>query len=214
MKKLTGKNQYSNGAFDTNINSLYCYSTAGNCITSWSKGGKLDGGALQVSFNRLTRTTDRSYIIIGIGAVSAAKNYILRFSSLGSPESKIAGVFLRKSLSPYNDLSDRKYFLLNNGRRDNQLLFSSTAEDNDASIVFEVEEQTSPFWIDNIQFYMADVTLTQPDNNLRFEYNTGRDIKTVTINQPYVDAKNKKYSGKVLIKPYTSVILIKQPSIP
>lgn len=84
LKSLLGNNQYSNGTFDADIGGLYGYSAAGNCTTSWNSGGKLDGGALQVSFNRLTGTTDRSYIIIGIGAVTVDKNYILKFSSMGS----------------------------------------------------------------------------------------------------------------------------------
>ncbi|HEX8676962.1 MAG TPA: right-handed parallel beta-helix repeat-containing protein, partial [Segetibacter sp.] len=49
-----------------------------------------------------------------------------------------------------------------------------------------------------------------PDDYIRFEYNASGDNKTVNIAGNYRDVKNNLYSNRIILKPYSSVILIKQ----
>lgn len=46
------------------------------------------------------------------------------------------------------------------------------------------------------------------ENNIRFEYNASNKAKTVLLNVPYVDVQNRHYADKVIIDPYSSIILI------
>lgn len=49
-----------------------------------------------------------------------------------------------------------------------------------------------------------------PDNYIRFEYNASGDNKTVNVAGNYRDVKNNPYSNRIILKPYSSIILIKQ----
>jgi hypothetical protein len=49
---------------------------------------------------------------------------------------------------------------------------------------------------------------TLPGASVRFEYNTGKATKVVTLDRSYTDAGGKVYQGKLVLAPYSSVILI------
>ncbi len=51
-------------------------------------------------------------------------------------------------------------------------------------------------------------------NDLRFEYNETSAPKTVTLSYPMVDMKGVKYLSSVILQPYTSVVLLKDPNPP
>jgi len=50
-----------------------------------------------------------------------------------------------------------------------------------------------------------------PDDYIRFEYNPSANNKTVNLGGTYRDVNNNLYSNSVVIKPFSSVILLKQP---
>lgn len=50
-----------------------------------------------------------------------------------------------------------------------------------------------------------------PDDYIRFEYNPSANNKTVNLGGTYRDVNNNVYSNSVVIKPFSSVILLKQP---
>ncbi|MEO5893413.1 MAG: PA14 domain-containing protein [Ferruginibacter sp.] len=208
VNKLTGANKFLNGDFISNVGGLYIWSAAGNSAVLW-KNGTLDGGALQISFSKITGTTNRASVIIGVGTLTADKYYTLKFSLKGTDSYKSLEVFLRKSLSGYNDLSERKNVLVKALRTENELVFKATSTESNASIVFNVEEQEQPLYVDNIQLYEADVSVTNPDASIRFEYNATTTTKAVAIDGDYIDVENKRYSGNVNLAPFTSVILLK-----
>lgn len=45
---------------------------------------------------------------------------------------------------------------------------------------------------------------------VRFEYNSTKQNKTISLNGNYKDAANNSYSNSVVLKPYTSILLLKQ----
>lgn len=209
INNFIGSNKVSNGNFNSDINGLYCYSASGNCSVSW-KNGVLDGGCLQVSFTSITGTTSRSSVIIGIGAVTANKTYVLRFSMSGTNNNNTLETFLRQSLAGYKDLSVRKYSIISASRTENEILFTPTISEPNASLVFNVQEQNKPLYLDNIQLYEANVTALDPMDSIRFEYNASPVTTTVSLDAAYIDVKNKTYSGSITLPPFSSVILIKQ----
>lgn len=201
LNKLVGLNKYPNGDFNTSINGVISYSPANNNSTSQWKNSKLDGGTLQIS------NSDLTYIIINTGPVDKSKNYILKFSTLGNINAS-GKVFLRQIDNPYATISTVKNFKIGTTRSENEILFSFPYSDNNSCIVFESNNKNLTYWLDNIQLYEADVTITNPDDYIRFEYNATNINKTVAIDNNYVDAKNVSYSGSVVLKPFSSIILM------
>jgi hypothetical protein len=54
------------------------------------------------------------------------------------------------------------------------------------------------------------VTITNPDDYVRFYYNPTNKNKTVTLDANYLDVKDLVYSGTISLAPYTSIILMKK----
>lgn len=202
-----GNNKYENGSFNNNINGLYVYANGGSASASFTTAAGLDNGALKVDF------TGQTYVIIGIGRVEANKNYILRFTHKGGGNFKNMQVFLRQSQSPYNDLSVRKFRRISTSRTESEYLLTANATENDASIVFELEDQSSPVYFDNIQLSESDVTVTNPGDSIRFEYNRTTSAKTIALDGTYIDARKNIYAGSITLGAYSSAVLIKLASL-
>lgn len=214
IDRIVSGNKYANGNFTTDINGLYVFSPGNNATASWANAAGLDNGALKLQFTSQSAAYNQAYIVIAIGAVSANSNYILRFSLKGGNDHKNMQAFLRQSLSPYNDLSARGFQPITATRTENEFLLTANASESDASIILEVEENASPVYFDNIQLFESDVTLTNPDDSIRFEYNASASAKTIALNGSYVDAKRNIYTGSINLPAYSSAVLIRLQQLP
>ncbi len=58
--------------------------------------------------------------------------------------------------------------------------------------------------------FMQSPSNAVPDDNIRFEYNASGNNKTVNIAGNYRDVNNNLYSNRIVLKPYSSIILMKQ----
>ena len=67
-------------------------------------------------------------------------------------------------------------------------------------------------WLDNIKLFEANVTLPNPDDYIRFEYNATQLPKTIPLTDKYIDVKSNYYTDSLTLQPYTSVILLKLAS--
>ncbi len=201
INSFSGSNKFTNGSFNSSISGLYTSPSS-----SWISS-KLDGGTFQAT-NQFS-TINYYYVVIGIGAVSSSKSYVLNFSSLASKDT-LSSVYLRFSGPPYTRISDIKMNPLSTSRRENQYVFTAPASAADASIIFEIRCPKLNFWLDNIELYDASVTQTDPDDYIVFEYNNSARSKTVPLSGTYTDAYGKTYSGSVVIPPFYSVVLVKQ----
>ncbi|MDF3079320.1 MAG: parallel beta-helix repeat containing protein [Sphingobacteriaceae bacterium] len=208
---VLGSNKVANGAFDNNISGLYAYSTINDCTPVYSTGS-LDGGALKLTF----KSAAGNHVVVNVstGAISANKNYLLKFSLLGSGSGKNLTTYLRKTGSPYTTVSNVKLFPISTSRTENEYLLTSTADIADASIIFEFDEPVGPVYIDNIKLTEAQVTKTNPADYILFEYNASSTAKTLTLSRPYVDVRKNAYSSKITINPYSSVLLIATDQVP
>lgn len=212
ISSYTGSNQFANGNFTSNINGLYAYSPANNCNLTWSGANPLDGGALKIAFTPVTGNLNTASVILDAGSVTAGKAYILKFSMAGGEANKNVEVFLRQGGSPYADLSERKLCRISGARNENEYLFIPTASETAASIVFDVREQSNALYFDNIRLRQADITSINPEDSIRFEYNHTPSSKTVSLDGPYVDARNGLYNNSITLLPFTSAVLIKKHS--
>ncbi|MEO6327976.1 MAG: Ig-like domain-containing protein [Ginsengibacter sp.] len=199
LNKLIGLNLTIDGTF-----SALTGISANSCSISLSSSGLLDGTYLKV-----VPSARASSISTKIGSVTAGKKYILRYTVIGSVDSTMSmGTYLRQNASPYISLTPIQYRKVSVTRNSYEMLFSPSASDPSASVLFKVDDQND-YYIDNIQFYEADAIETNPDDSLRFEFNTTTVTKTIALNGSYVDLKNKSYSNNLVLQPYTSIILIK-----
>ena len=208
ITKITGNNQCVNGTFDANINGLYAYASAGNCTTAWSSA-TLDGGTLKVSFaNPNAASNNYGSVIIGIGSVTAGKSYRLRLSMLGTNTGKAITAYLRQSTGGYADLSSRLSATINSTRTEKDFVFTATTTESNASIVFDVPEQSSALYLDNIRLEQADVVATNPAQFISFLYNTSSAVQSfATAGQSY-DAAGNSYTGSIKLNPFNSAVLV------
>lgn len=210
VNSVIGANKFVNGNFDNDINGIISYTSSNNCVKSY-KTGVLDGGALQISFTPTsTGTSEATIVYTSIGSISSNKNYILRYSLKGSNDSVSMSVYLRQTNPPYKNLTAQQYRKIASTRTENEILISSPPDEADATIVFKIENQNVQYWLDNIQLYEADVTITNPDDNILFDYNASNNNKTISFNGNYIDVKSNSYSNSAVIKPFSSIILLKQ----
>lgn len=217
INQLVGLNKINNGNFTHTINNVGYFTPLNNSSISWASNSPLDGGALKVNFTSNSGTARRSSIIIDIGPVIANIPYIVRFSMIGSNENKSIEAFLRKSASPFNDLTDRKYRYISTNRSENEILLIPSVSESNASLVFDVEEQKDPLYLDNIILQEASIKITDPDDYIFFDSNASGSAKTIFLNEAYVDVKNKYYKGNTQIAPFSSLLLFKagsQESLP
>lgn len=194
-------NKFSNGTFNSNITGAY---STPSC--SWVNN-KLDGGTFQAT-NQYTNLSNYQ-IIVGIGAISSSKSYILKFSSLSSKDT-LMNAYLRISGAPYSRLSDTKIIPISKTRQENQYLFTAPASCSAASIIFETKCPKVNFWLDNIELYDANVSQTDPNTYLFYQYNYSSNSKAFSIPGTYMDVYGKTYTNSVTIPAYSGVVLIKQ----
>ncbi len=207
VSKLIGSNKISNGSFNENINGLYVYSASATAKTAWSTG-KLDGGALEISFSNVTDKANRAALIISIGAITKDKKYQLKFSLLGTNTYKTLSAFLRQSVGSYADLSERKSKTITAGRTEYELIFTCTAAENEASIVFDIEEQADPLYFDNITLHEVEGIASNPDNYIRFFYNPSTTDRSFPLTAPGMDQRKKIYTGTLTLGPFASSVLM------
>ena len=206
LSGLVGSNLFTNGSFTSNISGLTTYGT--NITSSWDNTGKISGGALKISFS--SPIANKYSVTNGpIGAVSAAKNYILRFSTYGTTDEGIVRSYLRKTVSPYTNLVATQTRAFGTGRTDHEFLFAAPTTDAGGSIVIELEQNSGTTYIDNISFNEANATVMSTDDQLRFEYNPTKVSKIVSLDANYTGVDGTAYSGAITLQPFTSLILVK-----
>jgi len=64
--------------------------------------------------------------------------------------------------------------------------------------------------LDKLKVFEANAKISNFNNSARFEYNPTNQNKTITLDGNYVDVQNNSYSNRIVLKPYSSVILMKQ----
>lgn len=201
LNNLIGANKFPNGTFDTSISGITNWSPANNSKALWVNN-KLDGGALQLT------NGDQSILTIATGAVDKIKKYILRFSILSDKEAFI-DVFLRQYNTPYITISSIKTLEISTLRKNYEILFAFPESEMNSCLVFNSQTKNITYWLDNISLYEADATLTDLNQYIKFSYNSSNTNKTIKLNNTYVDAKNISYSDSIVLKPFSSVILMR-----
>ena len=211
LRSVIGSNLFTNGAFTSNITGLILFGA--NVTATWDNTSKITGtGSLRLDFTSPVANKVGT-VYSAIGAVSSTKNYILRFSTLGTTSYGIVNAYIRKTASPYSSLIPLQTKTFGTGRTDHEFLFAAPTTDAGGSFVIEIEQNSGTTYIDNIEFYEADATPYNIDDYLRFEYNPTSVAKVVALGANYIGVDAAYYPGTITLQPYTSKILVKDTSI-
>jgi hypothetical protein len=209
VNSYNGGNRFGNASFNSNTGNIFCLSSPGKCAVSWNSGGKLDGGALQITFDGSSGATNTVGNFIDIGSTSSGRAYQIKFSLIGYNAGKTIKAFILDG-STYAHLSETRYFDLTTSRTENDFLYIAPSSANTTLLAFEIAGPDCPYWLDNLQVYDVNTTITNPDDYIRFVYNPTSSATSVSLNGNYVDARNNYYSGSINLAPFTSAVLINQ----
>lgn len=214
ISKQLSENLYRNGKFDQNIKGLYDKALDGNSHVEWEASALLDGGSLKWSYSSIPNKVNKSYLVLEAGEVKAGRQYLLRVSTVGIGNNQIIGAYIRRTNAPYDNITENSNFKVSANRQEHTILFTPSVTEKYSSIGFQLQGGDGTVWLDNIELSEAEVLLTKAEDFLYFDINPSKSAKTVTLKQSYVDAKNKSYTGNVLIPPYSSLVLVKSPASP
>ena len=199
VDSLYGSNIVENGYFENGISQVECNN---GCDASWEQSSNLDGGAVEVT------TGNGSQLHLYSEGIEDGTQYVLKFSAESSEEFNV-DVALRQINQPWHTLSNQETVVIKPGVGNYQVIF--TAESSMSSIYLEFyhTDNNITYWLDNIELFEADVSPTNPDNHIRFEYNAGDSPMTIPLDGDYVDVSNVAYSGSITLQPFESMILLR-----
>ncbi len=203
IKSLTSKDKVPSD-YLTNVNRSAVWP---NDHSLSAKANKENKKSLRVSLNNNAVGDLVLVSIFNIGAVSSNKSYVLKYKAVSNRERSVQ-VYLSQTKAPYATLSEAQFRKVSSTATEVEVVFNMPTSDDDARIVFQLNGTDGPISLENIEFYEADVSVNKPDDYIRFEYNPTSAVKVISLDRPYVDAKNNLYENKVSLAPFSSVVLI------
>ena len=212
LNKVIGSNLVTNGQFTSNINNITVWSPTVNMAFKWDNTNKITGtGSLKIT--PLLPKTDFTFLYGKIGSISSSKNYILRVTTRGTASNGVLMATIRQEASPQTALAPIQTVDFGTSKEVHEFLFTAPADETTADFLIEIQQSSGIVYVDDIQFYQADATLLDIDDQLRFEYNPTNISKTISLDANYRGLDSTVYSGSFTLAPYTSKILIKDTSI-
>ena len=202
-----------NESFSANANGWSGWSPYGNGRVEWDNANRLDGGSLRLSFASASNQSN-SYGLawVSIGAVTKGKTYQLLFDGVASGAGKRVQVYPRQLSGGYQDLATRTAFVVGTGRQSYQTTFTAIADESNAVLMVQVDEDGQTAWFDNLRLQEATLTTINPDDCIRLVSNlTGQD-KVQPLDGVYRDVKNKVYNQQITVPSFSSVVLLKDNS--
>ncbi len=199
------KNVFTDGSAGHSEPDWSVWSPHDNGRATWDNPGQ----GLRVSFPKLTGA-DNSHVLVSkeIGAVSKGQSFLLRFDAVATAEKRI-DVFIRQRGIPYQDLSQRFALLVGPTATTYNVAFTATADEADAFLTYQVQEDNQSVWLDNIRLEEARITPVNPDEYLQLVYNPSGKDSLVALDGQYLDVRNRRYNRQVLVAPFASVVLLK-----
>lgn len=202
LKNFVSANLYPNGQFSTDISGLNIF-PEDKQMAIWDNSNKITGsGSLRISFS-MTDLSFKDYIHINvpIGLVSISKNYILRFSTLGTTDQGIVSVCFSDSDSTQNKLTPIQSKSFGTSRINHEFLIKAPTSDKNASLGIDVFQGSGTTYIDNVEVYEAIVTDVNINDRIRLEINPTKAIKTVSLGSKYSDVDGKLYDDILTLEP-------------
>ena len=122
-------------------------------------------GSLKLSFPTSTAGTYTS-VYYTIGAISSAKNYVLRFSTLGTSGAGNLTASIRKTYTPWSTTTSKQTATFGTTRQDHEFIFKAPPTDSAASFHVQIDQASGTTYIDNIAFFESDSNAVIKGSNL------------------------------------------------
>jgi hypothetical protein len=205
-------NTVQNPQFTAGTSGVTFWSGNNNFAGSWDNTGKISGGSVKIA--PYSSTGEYSTFYAPLGSVTAGKNYILRFTTLGTNPFGVVRASLRQSNSPWATFTTPQTRLFGTSQQTHEILITPSVSEANASYLIEVIQSAGTVYIDNLEFYEVNTTPIDVTTQVRFEYNPTQTNKVISLDASYVGVDYTKYSGNVTLAPYTSKIFIRDNSAP
>jgi parallel beta-helix repeat protein len=201
-------NAISNPDFNSNTAGWSVLSNNSNGFSGTNNNGIFNsGGCLKLYFSMLSgKGDDYLECSVPVGNVSNNKDYLISCSALGTKLNRVITVSLVKN-GTSTQLATPVIIGFGTNRKFIQTSIHATIDEVDAVLVFKIKGTDSTVFFDNMIFCETHYEKTNPDDSIRFEYNAGKTDKTVSLDKNYIDVRGTKYSGSIILKPYTSIVL-------
>ena len=208
-ERAGGTNRFFS-TFDVDANNWHVlYSNYNNGAATQDKANKLDGGSLRVSFaNPSGKSNSYMQVINRFGAITKGKTYVLRFDVIASTNVTIL-VYLRTYGPPFTEYDKRYSITLDTLRRSFELPFTASGSDPDAVMLFQMDGEGAALWLDNVRLQEDAALRNNADDFIKLHYNPTLNDSLVTLVGTYRDVKNQPYTNSFVLKPFTSIILLK-----
>ncbi len=207
LTNTIGSNLFVNTQFASNINNITLFSS--NATAAWDNTSKITGvGSLRLNFT-VAQSGRFCQLHSPIGAVSSSKKYIIRVTTYGTSANGIVKAYLRKTVSPFNDIIAQQSQSFGIGKMTHEFLLVGPTTETAASFVIAVEEGSGITYLDDIEFYEANATVNTVSSQVRFEYNATNVVKNITLDAKYIGVDSTIYNGTLTLQPYSSKIMVK-----
>ena len=208
VKNLSSTSRIQN-TFDKTTDGWETWSPNGNSKLTWINSPLLDQGSLQLEVTAVSKQRDSPPLLFrSIPAVTKTQTYLLRFDA-ASPVNKKMVVYIRQRGGPYHDLTSRYEFMTTPVRQSYEFALTVSANEADPLLSFQLRDESQPVWFDNIRLQEATVEPANPDSYLKIIYNPTQHDSVAVLDKPYRDVKNHYYARQVVLKPFTSVVLLR-----
>lgn len=137
-------------------------------------------GSLKVSF---TNSTPNVYTLMyfRVGPVSSTKNYVLRFTTLGTTNAGKLRASLRQTSTPFAVITTKQTAVYGTTRKDHQFVFKAPQTQAAASYFIEVDQSSGTTYFDNISFFESDSTGKITGNSLNPNEQFERNIASIFV---------------------------------
>lgn len=199
-----------NSSFDADADGWFIvYSNYNNAEATRDATNKLDGGSLRVGFPTPSgQSNSYAQAVNRFGTITKGKTYVLRFDAVASVNVNILA-YLRSYGPPYVEYDKRYTVSIGPTRKSYEFVFTASESGTDAVVMFQIDGEGPTFWLDNIRLQEGVPIQNNPDDFIKLFYNPTLKDSVITLTDVYRDVKNQAYSGSFTLKPYTSVILLK-----
>lgn len=208
VNSTTGSDKVANPSFDSPAAvGLNFWAPSGTYSATRDNTSKITG-----TYSAKVEYTGGSAVGIAtvpVGSVTSGTQYALSFKMLGVNSNKTVKVYLEKNGSPYTKLSEIVTFKLTNSVTTNEALFTANANES-ARITIEIDQNDGTVYFDDMSLLtVSSVTINNPDDYIRFEYNETDAAKNISLSGSYKDVSGTSYSGTVSIPAFSSKIFLK-----
>ena len=211
INSLISTNKFSNGTFTSNITGASLSYYLGTGSVTWDNTNQITNGSLKLTISSLSTNNNQAIVMLSVGAVSAT-NYILRFSVKGTTNNSSVEVSLRKSGTPYTILSAKQVYNISTSTTNYEVLLTCSEPMAAANLYFSFNDADGTQYLDNVEFYEANVTISNPNLYSSFAYNDTTINTAISFTGRYYDAFDNAYIGSKTLTPFTSAFLVKDIS--